>query len=1144
MNKNNQFDDLLAISSSSDSSFKIDDISGNEEKENFWKNDIAEETPEVIGEIGGEEIGEEKRKGRGIFYKTKEAVTGNIKNSLLGMAVRSLTKENGFNVLLDNLKPSKWNSYTPTEEQLQKLRDSGLPAEYYSVFNGASSADTWDSLVEEAHKSYKNDQSYQDSGWAAKLTGGIVGAVIDPLSYYTPLQTIKGFKNLKLINKAMVVGSETAATNILSESVRTSVAGGDSDYTAALIGGLVFGAGMSAISSNLSKITANDFEATTIRAEARETAKNANSIDVSKIPTNNEVELKEHNNVSYTEHPTEPGAAILQDGSIISASNVINPNTQKEFAQIAPDRSSRGIPLGNLTELGYRILRSENEGIRELGLDLVRSPVGMESGSSGKFGATASDIVERLRMNDQRTYNNVYTSMKEALKDPEYKVGFPRFTDKHARQTIFKKVTLAIENEDFSKLSKSEQVVADLIKNHFDLKRELMENPKVFGNSEATNIFPKSHFKGTYVPHFYDKSSKQLFIKQYGLSGLQKGITDSWLASYNTKSKVRNRVDEYLQDVYKVKKVTYEMVKDYANRTAESISHSDELTAKLSGEEIIDKNTLAGLESNSFLKARHLFDSDVSIDMPDGFKFSVNDLRTFDLKYLMTSYDKRINGDIALMGSSGKTTYQIKEQLLNLEKQTQLEGNKNNKEINAIKEVLKIITGRARRDPDDVPATLLKSINDLSFTVKNTFMGVLNFTEIGSMFVNGTVKVLFKNIPIIKQMSSKGIVSSSEIKKIHDDIFGKEVDNLIRPSREDIINSIRENSEFHPSLIRLAGNIQYGTQEAASRWIFSKVLNKTSSLLLDAARQGVIGDIISHTLTNKVSRWSKDNFLHSSSITKDQWAGIQSVIKEYMTKSSKNQYVITDRKKFSMDPRVMDLWRLADKVADETLLRPNKISLQNSKALGIFGKTVLQFKMFTLKSLNSKFMRSYYEATKNHRELDMALAFTASVALACLGYLAITNVKSYTLPKRKRKKYLDRALDPTMITYAAISRGSIVGSPISTANLILGLFNVDQAKLLRSSISAQSMSKSTSDSPMTANRIKLNMLSTISDQIPSAGYIWNTGAALTNLVKLLNSSSTPTAADYKNALMNNIRELIPNELTQKLLIDAYQTINT
>ncbi|WP_459585965.1 hypothetical protein, partial [Enterobacter asburiae] len=64
---------------------------------------------------------------------------------------------------------------------------------------------------------------------------------------------------------------------------------------------------------------------------------------------------------------------------------------------------------------------------------------------------------------------------------------------KEVRQEIYKRAALAIERPELqSGLTKGERKVMDILKQHFDLKRELMENPAIFGNAKARSIFPGS----------------------------------------------------------------------------------------------------------------------------------------------------------------------------------------------------------------------------------------------------------------------------------------------------------------------------------------------------------------------------------------------------------------------------------------------------------------------------------------------------------------------------------------------------------------------------------------------------------------------------------------------------------------------------
>lgn len=1084
---------------------------------------------------------------RSTFFGFKNAAEAELSNSVAGMAFRAGRLDNGFDVFKDTITPTRWNSHIWTPEELEKIRTEVKNPAYINVVTGGS-PENLDDLIKLANENFENDSLAAEAGLGAKLSAGIIGAGVDPLSY-VPMVGVTG-KGFKLINKALVVGAESAALNVASEGLRTSVAGGDADYAGAALGGFLFGAGMSAISDAVAaglkrrKPEAefdNEFIGPMMRMEARETARNANSTDLSRMNTENMKFEGEHNGVPYEDLPTEKGAVVLHDGSVLSASNPINPKTLQEFSEVDPEKAARGIKLAGFTEIGLKTLGSDDADIRRVAIDLVRSPTGMQSGASGKFGATASDIHERLRGTDQRTYNDLYKAMSDAMKDPEFSTGGAKMTREETRYTIYRRAALAIERPELQKaLTPSERIVMDIIKRHFDTKRELMENPAIFGNTKAVSIFPESRHKGTYVPHVYDRHAKAMMIQRYGAEGLQEGIARSWMNSYVSRPEVKARVDEMLKEVHGVKEVTPEMVEKYAMDKAYGISHSDQFT----NSSIIEENIegLVGIENNSFLEARNLFDSDLSITMPDGQQFSVNDLRDFDMFRIMPAYDRRINGDIAIMGSTGKTTKELKDEILALKAKAEGDGKKTG-EVHALMDTVKILTGRARRNQDTVWETSLRSINDLGFFAKNAYMGAQNLTEIAGMIATGNVRALGHGIPILRDTLYKSKpVSAKELKELHASLFGKEVDQLIRPKRADIVQRLREATDTGPAVANIVGTLKYSTQELAARSPWTKLLNGTTNYLLDAARQGMLGDVISATLTGKTTRWEKEGFLRGASVTPEQMAGIKSLIKEHMVRGEDGKFTVKDKQAFSMDPRAMDLWRLADKVADEAMLRPHKVSLQDSHAFGALGKMVMQFKSFTIKSLNSKFLRTFYDGYKNNRAIDAALTGIISMGLAGGYYAMAAHVKAYGMPKEKRKDYLERALDPTMIAHASLSRSSQLGAPLAMADLVGGVLGFESSKMARSTILPKdTMKERDPNKPYTSREVMGAMGSNLLEQMPSAGFVANVGATLMNAAGVVNSPNKATEQDFMTGLMNSTKELVPNDpLTQQLVIKIYE----
>lgn len=1087
---------------------------------------------------------------RSIFFGFKDAASAEIDNSVLGMAFRAGRLDNGFDVFKDVITPTRWNSYQPTKEDLDKLRNSGLPPSYYSVVTGGD-GENWDDLINLAKRNYENDLKKADAGIGAQLSAGIVGAAFDPLSY-VPLVGVTG-KGFKLINKALVVGAESAAINMASEGLRTSIAGGEANYTGAVLGGLVFGAGMSAISDTIaaglrrSKPEAefnNEFVGPLMRMEARETAFNANSVDMSKMNTDSVKFDREYSGVNYAPLDTEPGAVVLPQGQILSDTNPLNPQTLSEFEAINPERAARGISLGGFTELGLKTLRSENTAVRSIAGDLLRSPSGMESGSNGKFGSTADDIHSRVSSNDNRDWNLYYDKMNEVLKDPEFTVGAPKMSKAEAVEYIDRKIGLVIEHPELQvNLSPKELDLMRHVKGHYDLKRELMENPAVFGNPKAVSIFPGSRNEGTYIPRVYDTQSKNFYIQLLGSrEAFQEAIAGSSLASYYLRPKVKARIDEHLMELNGLKsteEVTHEMVRKHAMDKAYGISHSDQFSAS----SIVDENItgLVGIENNNFLEARNLFDTDVPITLPDGSTFSVDDIRVFSQRILMPAYDRRVNGDIAIMGSSGKTTKELKDEIMELSKQA--EGNGQLKgEVEALKDTVKILTGRARRSPEGALGTALRSLNDLTFFAKNFYMPLQNFTEIGAMLIKGNVSAVTHGIPMINDLvNRRKPMRASEIKELHSMVFGKELDQLIRPSREDHIRRLRESTDTNAVLANVVGTIRFGTQELAARSPWTVMLNGTTNYIIDAARQGVLGDIASAALSGAGAKFGKANYLKSASISPEQWNGIKQLFRDHTTRDANGKFTIKDKMAFTYDPRTMDLWRLADKVAGETIMRPHKISSQDSVAYGAGVKMVMQFKNFVIKSLNARFVRSFYESTKNNRALDQALTHIVSCGLAGGYFVGQAHLKAAALPEDKRKEYLKMALDPKMIAHASISRSSHLGSPLSIYDMIAGVFGDDTYKYTRSTILPKQPEERDRTKAVTGRQVTGMISGALGEQIPALGFAGQVGGTALNAISLLKAPNKATEMEFRTGMFNTMREIVPNDpITQQLIMKIYE----
>lgn len=1136
----------------------------------------ASEAPnESFGEMFYKSTGEtiQEREDRSTWFGFGSATEAEVKNSMVGVAIRAGQTEDSLDVIGDVFNPTRWNNHKWSREELDQIRNAGVLPQYYGVITGGSPQNLTE-LINLALENQKLDQEKAKAGTGAQLAAGVIGAGVDPLTY-VPIAGQVG-KGAKLVNKMFTVAAQSGALAGVSEMARTSVAGGDAHVAEAILGGALFGGGMTAIADGLGRAlgrNTNEFAGPATRLEARETARNVDGQDLSRLPIQEGEQTFSHQGVKFADVPNEPGSVRLEDGSILIGENPLNPKTRKVFDEvIEPERAAAGVNLGGLTEIGLKLLRSENPEIRGAAADLVRSPTGMQSGASGKIGTTASDVFERLRAVDHRFYNDIDDAVTEALKDPYFQTAFWR-DNSALREDIYKRVALAIEDGSGnlkSELTPGELKVYDLLKNQFDAKREMMENPAMFGRTDAQSIFPGSRFKGTYVPVVYNSQMKQIYINELGSpEALQEAIKKSWLTSYASRPEVKARVDEYLKqvnsDVFAKAEADAKLAADterppveakideesllrglaekYANDKAYGISHTEQFERSSVMEENI--NGLVGLENNSFLEARSLFDNDMEITLPNGKPFSVNSLREWDMDKIVPSYNRRVNGDIAIMAGTGKTTKEMKDLVETMMNKAGDDG-KLKGEVSTLCDTLKILTGRARRDgADDAAfAAVMRTMTDLSFFAKNAYMGVQNLTEIGGMLARGNVRALLHGVPMFRDLAFRNKkVGASEIKDLHNVIFGKELDDSIRPSKQDVIDRLRAYSSLSKPTATALGSAKYYTGELAVRSPFTKVLNGTTNYLLDAGRQGFLSDIVEHSLTGSKRKFD-DRWLKTAGISDEQWNGIKSLIRESVTRGPDGKYTIKDKKAFSQDPRAMDLWRMGDTIADETLLRPHKLSNMDAKAYGPLAKTVLQFKNFVIKSINGRTMRTFYNATKNNRAMDAALSTVMSMGLAGIYYMAQAHVKAYAMQDGRDREYLKQALDPTMIGYAALSRSSHLGGPLGVANILGGIAGYEDTKMLRSSILPRSPTekpkRAIADGAATSDPV-MNVVGNFLEQVPAFGYAANVGASAYNLAGYLKAGTRVNERDYMTGMYNTFRELVPNDpITQKLLLGTFE----
>lgn len=1118
---------------------------------------------ETTGKTEDEELG--------LFDGVGNNASVSLQTSVLGMLIRAATEnpeadftkqftmlKDVFNEPLNMGRLSDW-----TDEDYQKLRTSGLDPQFYDVVLRGYRRN-FDDNLKLALDNQRLIQSTSQDRIGASLVGGMAGMAGDPWSLVSPGKGAAGNVGARLLGGALAGG----ALGGLSEHSAAKASGREEHLGMAIAGGAAFGSALNgAFGSRPGSLAPDDMSpadllalanskhneeqalvSTASRLESRERARlEGRDDDPTAMPFREGEEVHQTESGRYIDTPFDDEAVRTTDGSILSGGSPINPKTIETFKELHPeDRANTGVALGGLTEIGLTLGRSTNDEVRAVAYDLFRAPTGYKDGSNGKFGATASDIVERLRSQDNVVHNRLFEGVEETLKDPFWHA---QDLSKGAKmETISRRVVEALESQKTTGLTPPELKLLETLRDHMNRKWDYISNPAQFGNLSAKALLEDTRLFSTYFPQRYSTAAKHQAIARFGgEEGLQEAIAHSWMASYLSRPEVRQRIDKMVTEAHEratkgnpdAKPLTPEQIREavekYAKDKAYGISHSDRFNASSVIEEHLKDG--AGIENNDYLEARNLFDSDMSIQAPDGGMFSVNDLRDFNLLRVVPQYDRRVNGDIAIMGGTGKTTKELKDLANSLRMKAPV--GREQQDADALMEALKMLTGRARRDPDGAWGALARSLNDVGFMTKNAYMGPQNITEAASLITKGHLKMLLKGVPLLKKWSTADAkLTPEDVRDLHGVVFGRELDDVIRPSRQDIVDSLRVNSSEIGA--QVAGSIKWATGEASVRSPFTWLLRESGNYLLDAGRQGVLVDLVNHTLNGKETALFSPERLRSASISPEQFKGIQSLIKDHFSQDQSGKWRINDAGKLAADPRSMDLYRLGDRVADETILRPHKMSMAATKQYGPGLAMVMQFKMFVMRSLNGRLVRGWMEATKNRQALDQTMQSVVSLGLAAGFYYASTQAKAYALPERERRKYLEKALSPSMVTYAAISRSSHVGAPLGVSNYITAPLGFDQAAMVRTSILPRGDQKKQDGKPIRNSPLQSDLvggfMGRLAEQVPGAGVLASGVQAGYSGMHLLQGNRGEDLQGHRTGLWNALKQFVPNDPVSQSLM--------
>ncbi|ARV77572.1 internal virion protein D [Pasteurella phage vB_PmuP_PHB02] len=1141
----------------------------------------------------------------GMFDGTWDAIKASAGNTIIGNLVTTAVNTSGDFDGLDNTFGKQGTYAFSKEEEAQIRKDVNV--DYLNVIAGANSAEDLQARIKLAKENEARDRALGQTGIGAQLVAGLATAPLDPTTWI-PVAGAWA-KTGTLIKKAASVGLQAGAWNAVSEDMRTAVVGGDTNYSMAFMGGALFGGSMTALSHTVGKYKGltDSTQPSLVRAELREQARIEGIEDASLFMGGDTSNLKFDTNihgVEYAKHPTEKGAVVLKDGTVISAHNPINPETikqfqslqtfnghkfdpnltgkhkyvggfkknrqvkgmtlkgkqkqsketvQTEYQTISPEQqgntvgyldneiytANRGFDLGGVTELAYAPFRSQDEEVRGLASVLMRPSTGATDGSSGLRGATVEDILSRETQLDNVFYEKASSLSNDAYK--EYRMTNKGINNDTATYEVNRKVVEAIEDPNkYANLTQKEKELADTIRDHLLGKEDSLASPSKYGNINAKPVLEKTSWSGKYFPAAFDKGRKAQLIHDKGADVLEDAYTRALILKYdNGTSAQRAAIEDFYKWKNNVDGLTRDDILEEARKNAYAVIKNDEFTISSTIDDQLEG--LVGIERNNFMEARQPFGYDGEVQLPDGTWFSPNDIRNFDIMPLLSSYNRRVNGDVAIMGATGKTTKELKEELIKLRQKARNSNDASlNKEVGALEEYVKLATGRARRNPDTLFEMGVRAVSSLSLVSKGFYIPFLNYSEIASMFVKNNLSGLFRNVPIMREMvnlSKK--MTNGEVDGLRHALFGKELTDVLRPSLRNTLDNLRNKSSSWGIGKEAYGRALYGTQELVARFPHVKWISSWTNHIIDSATSGFVGDIVTEALVKgaKPSKWNTPEFRKAASITDAQYSDMLQVIRDHAVLQPDGTYSIKDKVAFRNDPRSFNIWRMGDRVAHETILRPHRTSMQDTKAYGAIGQAVLQFKKFTIKSLNSRTVEAFYQATKNDRTIEMALNSVVSMGLATLFYIARVHVQAAQMDDPQ--SYKERAFDPNMMVYNATTRSSVFAGA-GVLNILLGLGGVDAAKELRTSITPRDNKKSPYFHAETGQGLARDIATNVSDQIPTLSTVGNALAFGSNAAGYMESTRAVHALNALMGMKQAMQGVMPNDpLSQWLVSQLY-----
>ncbi|UTQ78179.1 internal virion protein [Aeromonas phage JELG-KS1] len=1010
------------------------------------------------------------------------------------------------------------NPFIPTEAMYEKAFEAGIERKWAEYLGTAMTPDEFIQKVQLVSEMQKAEKARDSVGTGAGIAGAVAGAAADPLSYVsTPL------RGATWAGRALFAGAEAAGMNVLSEKL-TEWATEDAvkaDVAGAAIGGFVFGSALRGVSDKF----LNGEAATRMRARQESMALGRD--DMTARP---DVEIPEGK--TYADHPNEEGAVVDALGNTHSKTSLGNPKTI-EAAEAEEIRANRGIDLGPASMLAQSLLRSKSNDTRAIAADLVRAPTGIQGGGTGKAKMTAEDILSRIEGQDNMWYIKAM-KQRDALVD----------TKGIGKEAMQREIVTAIESGDLSKLSPEQRAFAESVTELYTRKFDEATNVGRFGNPDAPPVFASRRDPSKYVPQVFEEgkvlAAKARFGGEEGWEGLQEAIKRNWLAQWRAdhngvqarfKADYADELAARSADGKDPQKVLEDMVKEYIEKKSYGISRNGDFTHSSGLEDANLSDSLVGIENNNFTLERNMFDSGFKAMAQDGDEFAINDLRHFDLMNIAQMYNRRINGDVAIHGSTGKDTKALKDRIVALP---------DGPDRHQLDQLTRLITGRARVD-NTMPAfnAAMRGLQNGSMWSNMAMMWTNNLSELSGWASNRTNFVLRNGVKGLNQlMNPQSKFTKADMDDFRHGLFGYELNTILTKSFANTRDYLKERGTGNVTANIAAGLDQVGAVITNQKWNpYAKLLNKTQESLVGLARSGALGDITQEAFGGIKFR---PEILKNASVTPAQYKGVLDMLRTHV--KDVDGQLKPDVKSIVSDPRSNDLWRLVDYIASDSVTRTGRVGMNYVGQPNALMNLALQFKSFTLKGLNAKTVRLFHESFHG-KSIDNAVRMAISVGLMSGLYAMQTHYKSLGIPESERQAYLDRMLEPEMIAYQSVARGAELGPLLGGAGIVLGaVTGEDMFRAARSTVDPRSVGLPKDPLKSEASMVQDKVSSVgkgVTDTVPAARTYAGLAAMLDGAVGVATAPQGYQRDMEKKAFFDGLATFSPNAPEIQFLINAW-----